>query len=199
MKKDSNFFAYINRLKYINRWQLMRNSSYQNVMEHSAEAAQIAFCLAEIKNTYFDGNVDSYKVATIALFHDITEVITGDLPTPVKYYDDNIKNAYKKIENIAEEKLLSTLPNNLQEPFKKITKVNSKEDEELFKIAKAGDVISAYIKCLDELKVGNNEFKSAKEKIKEKIDEYSKNMKEVKYFFDTFLNAYELTIDQISL
>lgn len=198
MDYNSNFFAYINRMKYINRWQLMRNSSYQNIMEHSAETAQIAFCLAEIKNKYFDGNIDSYKVATIALFHDMTEVMTGDLPTPVKYYDENIKNAYKKIENIAEKKLLSTLPEELKQSFEKITKITEK-DKDLFVIAKVADTISAYIKCLDELKVGNNEFKSAKNKIKEKIDFYSKTMKEVDFFIKNFLKPCELTLDQISL
>lgn len=198
MNNKSDFFAYINRTKYINRWQLMRNSNYQNVMEHSAEAAQIAFCLAEIKNIYFNRKIDSYKVATIALFHDITEVITGDLPTPVKYYDENIKNAYKNIEKLAEKKLLSTLPEKLQESFSNII-IKKDSDDELFMIAKAGDVISAYIKCIDELKAGNNEFKSAKEKISKKISELSSKMDEVKFFVDNFLKSYELTIDQISL
>lgn len=188
-----NFYAYISRMKHIRRWSLMHSIIPENIMEHSEQVAQIAFGLATISNKFFDGNVDVGKCVTIAVFHDVSEVVTGDLPTPIKYYNSDIKNAYKDLEGIANEKLITMIPMDLQNDYEKIIKPN--KDSKEYKLVTAADKIAAYVKCLEEIKGGNKEFSKAKKAIKEKIDKM--DMPEVKYFMDNFINGFNLSLDEL--
>ena len=190
-----NFFAYLGRMKFIERWSLMRNSYKENIMQHSCEVAQIAFALAEIGNTFFNKQYDSYKISTSALFHEISEVLTGDLPTPIKYYDDEIKKAYKKIEAVSEKKLLNTLPIELQNSFHNISFEKNTEE---YSLIKAADKFSAYIKCLEENKTGNTDFKEAEKSILDSLNEMAKKAPEIKYFLKNFIPPYSLSIDKLN-
>lgn len=194
MMNDSYFYAYLNRLRWIKRWGLMRNAYSENVMEHSWEVATIAHILALIKNQFFNGNIDPNAVATAALYHDVSEVITGDLPTPIKYHSAEIQNAYKAIEAEAGKELLCLLPIELQDAFKSFLNCEqqSAEQRDLIKIA---DKISAYLKCQTELKSGNQEFKNAAEELLVKIEE--SELPEVAYFMLTFAPACSLTLDHL--
>lgn len=188
-----NFFAMVNRMKMINRWALMQNSSNENIAEHSHSVAVIAHALALIGNKEFGRNYNAERVALLALYHDTTEVITGDMPTPVKYYNDEIREVYKSIEEIAGNRLLSMLPDdykNYYEPFF----IHNEEDTELWKLVKAADKISALIKCIEENRMGNKEFEIALKSQEEKIKEI--DLPEVKFFSDRFLPAYYLTLDE---
>jgi len=193
--KTSSFYAYLSRLKWIKRWGLMRNAHEDNVMEHSWDVAVIAHALALIKNRYFDGQVDSNVVATVALFHDVTEVITGDLPTPIKYHSSALLGAYKQIEHQAEETLLNTLPTDFIEDYRKLLdhEYVSKEHQQ---IIKAADKISAYLKCKAELKAGNTEFEVAMKQL-EKIVFGMEDQPEVLFFMQTFAPGCELTLDDL--
>lgn len=188
-----NFFAYLNRMKFIERWSLMHSTIRENIMEHSEQVAQISHALAIINNKIFGGNASAGKCAEIAIFHDASEVITGDLPTPVKYFNKEINEAYKGLEGVANEKLLSMLPPKLQEEYRLI--INPSKCDYEYRLVAAADKISAYIKCLDELKSGNKEFLKAQKTIKEKIELLS--LKEVDYFMDNFIKGFELTLDEM--
>lgn len=190
---DKYFFSMLSRMKNINRWGLMRNTNDENLSEHSLDTAVIAHILAIIKNKKFNGNIDQERVAVLAIFHDATEVITGDLPTPVKYYNDRIRKAYAEIEENAQKKLLSMLPDYLQDEYKDILCPNEKEAE-LWKEVKAADKLSALIKCIQERNMGNNEFENAYKSIYNSIK--NMNMPEVDYFIKNFLPAYSLTLDE---
>jgi len=172
----------------------MRNAYPENVMEHSWEVATIAHTLALIKNRYFDGVVDANAVATLALYHDVTEVITGDLPTPIKYHSDAINQAYKTIEHQAARELLNLLPDELKQDFQSLLSDHQpiKEHQELIKMA---DKISAYLKCKAELNVGNQEFKTAAEELLKKIER--SDLPEVGYFMTVFAPACGLTLDRL--
>lgn len=187
-----NFFAYLSRLKYIERWSLMRNVSKENVLEHTAQVAQLAHCLALINNKVFGGVADANKAAVIALYHETGEVITGDLPTPVKYFNEDTKNAYKGLEKVANEKLLAMLPSFLQGEFSAI--VNCGEGLE-YRLVKAADKLAAYIKCLEEVKSGNNEFTKALKATERALEET--NLPEVKYFMENFIKGFSLTLDEL--
>ena len=191
MKYD--FFAYLNRMKYIKRWSLMRSQIEENVMEHTEQVSVVAHALAVIKNAYFNGNVDVLKVVLYAQYHETGEVITGDLPTPIKYFNKEINHAYKDIEKGACEKLLSTLPNELKEVYTEYVLPN--EDSEEYKIMKCADKISAYIKCVEEVKSGNSEFIKAKDALYKSVLECDRE--EVKYFVENVLPLYELTLDEL--
>lgn len=189
----SNFFAMVNRMKLIDRWALMRNTSKENIAEHSHNVAVIAHALCTIGNKKFGKSYDSDRCAVLALYHDLTEVITGDMPTPVKYYNDKIKEVYKEIEATAGERLLSMLPEEFRADYRPFFEHND-ADKELWKIVKAADRIDALIKCIEECRTGNSEFEKAREsqlKIVDAID-----MNEVKYFIKEFLPAYSLTLDE---
>jgi 5'-deoxynucleotidase len=188
---SSHFYAMLSRMKNINRWGLMRNTRSENLSEHSLEVAFIAHCLAIISNKRFSGNVDADRAAVVAMFHDTSEIITGDLPTPIKYYNPEIKDAYKKIEVIAEDELISLLPEDLREEFESIYHPN---DEKLLKIVKAADKISALIKCIEELNMGNIEFKSAHEATVKALD--NMNMPEIQVFLDEFIDSFYLSLDE---
>lgn len=194
MTKSSKFFAYLSRLRWIKRWGLQRNAEPENVMEHSWEVATIAHALAIIRNTYFQGNVDANQIATAALYHDISEVITGDLPTPIKYHSKPITEAYQRIEEEAESELISLLPDELAVVFREC--IDAKQQPEVNRqIIKAADTLSAHLKCLAEIRSGNCEFKEAAELTRQKIKSYE--MAEVDYFMLNFVPAYELPLDSL--
>ena len=195
MKKitiNCSFYAYLSRLRWIKRWGLKRNAHDENVMEHSWEVSVIAHTLALIKNRYFEGNLDANAIATAALYHDITEVITGDLPTPIKYHSREINDAYKQIEKQAELELLALLPIELRSDFELLIH-HDRMPEEHVRIIKAADKISAYLKCQAELKAGNKEFEIAAEQIALTINEF-KDL-EVIFFMHAFVPSCGLTLD----
>ncbi|MDD2761711.1 MAG: 5'-deoxynucleotidase [Methylomonas sp.] len=189
---ESSFYAYLSRLRWIKRWGLKRNAHDENVMEHSWEVAVLAHTLALIKNRYFDGNVDANAIATAALYHDITEVITGDLPTPIKYHSPAILDAYKRIEHQAETELLKLLPEVLQEDFRPLIRHEQLPCEHQ-QIIKAADKISAYLKCQAELKAGNAEFELAARQLAQNILDLQQP--EVVFFMQAFVPSCGLTLD----
>lgn len=188
-----NFYAFIDRMKFIKRWQLMRSVREENIMEHSQQVAIFAHALAVINNKVFNGNADPSKTVLYAIYHECSEVLTGDLPTPIKYYNNNIRGAYKSLEDKACDKLLLTLPEELRGEFENCMKPDPESYE--YKLMKAGDRLAAYVKCLEELRFGNAEFKKAEKSIKS--DLLSRNMPEVKYFFDNFIESFNLTLDEL--
>ncbi len=190
-----HFFSFMAKMKHIKRWGLMRNTREENIQEHSLQTAMIAHALAIIKNTYFNGNVDAEHVMAIAVFHEAGEVITGDLATPIKYYNPEIKQAYKEIEKVAEKKLIGMLPIEMEEEYSGLI-LGREEDEEVYAIVKAADKICAYLKCIEELSAGNKEFEKAKVTLKKAIDKL--DMKEVKYFMKEFVPSFELTLDELN-
>ncbi len=190
---SSNFFAMVNRMKLIDRWALMRNTSKENIAEHSHSVAVIAHALALIGNKKFGKNYDAERACLLALYHDTTEVITGDMPTPVKYYNDNIRDVYKDVEHVAGERLLSMLPEEFKSDYLPLFE-KQECDRELWVLVKAADKISALIKCIEEHRMGNLEFEKALEAQEKLIDEIS--LEEVKYFKENFLKGYYLTLDE---
>ena len=190
---SSSFFAMVNRMKLIERWALMRNTSKENIAEHSHSVAVIAHALALIGNKKFGKNYDASRAALLALYHDTTEVITGDMPTPVKYYNDEIKNVYKDIEHIAGERLLNMLPEEFKDDYRSFFEAEE-SDKALWALVKAADKISALIKCIEEHRMGNLEFETALSAQENKINAI--DLPEVKYFSEHFLPAYYLTLDE---
>ena len=190
---NNNFFALTSRMKYITRWGLMRNTRKENIAEHSLEVAIIAHLLCEIKNKRFGGNVDACKAIKLALYHDVPEIITGDLPTPVKYYSPVISEAYKDVEKAATEKLLLGIPEDLRDSYKEI--FDDESDPEIRAIVKAADKISALIKCIEERQTGNSDFISAEKQTLRSIKKMS--MPEAEVFLSEFLPAYSLTLDEL--
>ena len=188
-----NFYAFMDRMKYIKRWSLMRSVREENIMEHSQQVATFAHALAVIKNKVFGGNVDAEKCVMYAVYHECGEVMTGDLPTPIKYFNNSIHGAYKSLEDKACDKLLQTLPEELVEDIACYVKpdVNSEE----YKIMKAADRLAAYVKCLEEHRCGNTEFEKAKKSIEK--DLISRNQPEVEYFMKNFINSFYLTLDEL--
>lgn len=187
----SHFYAMLFRMKYIDRWALMRNTRKETLTEHTLETAFIAHALAVIENRRFNGNVDADRVALFALFHDAPEIITGDLPTPVKYYNDNIKTVYKEIECEASNSLLNLLPDDLKQDFQELF---DPKDKHLKKIIKAADKLSALIKCCDEISFGNRDFKAAKESTFKAVKEI--DLPSVKVFLEEFMPSFSLPLDE---
>lgn len=190
-----HFFAYLSRMKFIQRWGLMRNTRGENIQEHSLEVAMIAHALALIRNQFFGGNFDPERVMVLAVFHEAGEVITGDLATPIKYFNPEIEKAYHKIEIIAKEKLLKMLPGELKEEYENILFISEK-DRINWQLVKAADKISAYLKCLEELKGGNQEFSKALKSILTEINKI--DLPEVAYFMKNFTPSYSLTLDELN-
>lgn len=186
----SSFYSMLFRMKYIDRWSLMRSTRKENLSEHTLEVAFIAHCLCVIEKRRFSRIVDTEKVLLGALFHDTSEVITGDLPTPVKYYNPDIKTAYKKIEKTAEQKLLSLLPEDFKDDFTEVYSL----DENTKQIIKAADKLSALIKCTEEVRSGNNEFSNALKSTKNAIDDMQYPPAEV--FIEEFLPSFSLSLDE---
>lgn len=187
---QSHYYAFLSRMKNIYRWGLMRNMKAESLSEHSFEVALIAHCLAVINNVRLGGNVDANACAAAALFHDTSEIITGDMPTPIKYYNEEIKTEYKKIEKKAEESLMLMLPEDMRDTFSGLYR----PDEDIRRLVKAADRISALIKCTEELNMGNREFAEAEKSIRESISKLG--LKEVEIFMDEFMDSFSLSLDE---
>ncbi|MBQ3550422.1 MAG: 5'-deoxynucleotidase [Clostridia bacterium] len=188
---NSHFYAMLFRMKYIDRWALMRNTRKETLAEHTLETAFIAHALAVIHNKRFGGNVDPEKAAVLALFHDAPEIITGDLPTPVKYYNSDIKNIYKEIESAASDRLLELLPDDLRPEFEGLF---NPTDPELCRIVKAADKLSALIKCRDELSLGNRDFSAAERSTLQSVKEL--DLPAANVFLEEFLDSFSLPLDE---
>lgn len=195
MKEEFDFYAYLMRMKYIKRWALMRSTSEENIMEHSWEVAVIAHALAIIKNEKFGGKVDEYKTLCLAVYHETSEVVTGDLPTPIKYFNREINSAYKSLEKDANERLIAKLPEELQNRYREFILDDPVSEEH--KLMKYADRICAYIKCLEELKVGNKEFLKAKESIGKELS--NADDEAVKYFIKNVLPTFSKTLDELEM
>lgn len=189
----NNFFGMLSRMKYINRWGLMRNNINENIAEHSLQVAIIAHGLAVIGNKRFGRNLNAEHIAMMGIMHDTTEIITGDLPTPIKYYAPEIRDAYKKVENIAANQLLKELPEDMQEAYEDIL---IEDDSIEWKYVKAADKISAYIKCIEEKNTGNTDFAKAEDTIRKALEDMQ--MEEIDVFIEEFLPAYVMTLDEIN-
>ena len=171
----------------------MYNTYDENLSTHTLECAFLTNFLCNIGNVYYNKNYDTNKLTTYSLYHDVTEIITGDMPTPIKYYNKEIKTTYKKIENEATKKLLSLLPKELYECYEPQLTIEVSQDE--YKIIKIADTLCAYIKCKKEISLGNNEFKSAKKSIENKLNEFKSD--ELKHFMDFYISTFDLTLDDI--
>ncbi|MFA7553054.1 MAG: 5'-deoxynucleotidase [Spongiibacteraceae bacterium] len=190
----SHFYAYISKIRWLQRWGLKRNTVTENVMEHSWEVATIAHALGLIKNRCFNGQLDVNAIVVAAMYHDCGEVITGDMPSPIKYHSEAITTAYKSIERQAEQELLKLLPLELQVDYKAVI-IEDNVPLEHHIIIKAADTIAAYLKCQTEVAAGNTEFSKAAETIKQKLDAI--NLPEVEYFLQVFAPSYQLTLDEL--
>ncbi len=189
----NNFFGMLARMKYINRWGLMRNTNNENIAEHSLQVAVIAHALAVIGNVRLGKNLNAEHIAMMGIMHDTSEIITGDLPTPIKYYAPEIRDAYKKVEHIAANQLLSEIPEDMRDAYKEILIENESEE---WKYVKAADKLSAYIKCIEEKNTGNKDFSKAETAIKQALEEM--NMEETNIFIEEFLASYTMTLDEIN-
>jgi 5'-deoxynucleotidase len=190
----SHFFAYMARMKFIRRWGLMHNTYPETVQEHSLRVAMIAHALAVIRNRLHGGDVNPERVATLALFHDSSEVLTGDLPTPVKYFNPEIRTAYQGIERVAQQKLLDMLPDVLKAEYQPYL-FGAPEDRPHWELVKAADRLAAYTKCLEELAAGNREFSKAEKALRASVE--ALDLPEVRYFMDTFVPSFTLTLDEL--
>ena len=187
------FFAYLNRMKYIKRWSLMRSVREENIMEHSQQVAVIAHALALIANKIYSKNVDVNKTVLLAQYHEVGEVITGDLPTPIKYFNPEINSAYKDLEKKSCERILGMLPSELEVEYRDL--ILPDESSEEYFLVKCADRLSAYLKCVEEVTAGNKEFKKAKESIERDLK--SKKSPEVDYYLSHFAGAYALSLDEL--
>lgn len=188
-----NFFAYISRMRYIGRWSLMRNSLPENIQEHSHMVAVIAHALGVIRRDVFGLDCDPDEAAAVALYHDGSEILTGDLPTPIKYHSAEIREAYGRVEELACEKLLATLPEELRGSFAPL--LTGEAAERQHELVKAADKLSAYLKCVEERKAGNNDFLSAEAQTRAVLE--ASPLPEVRYFLEKFVPAFELTLDEL--
>lgn len=187
------FYAYLDRMKFIKRWQLMRSTREENIMEHSHSVAVLTHALCCIENAVFGGSVDAEKAVLYALYHEVGEVMTGDLPTPIKYFNSGIHGEYEKLETLAVEKIADTLPPELKTSL--LPSLLPEKQSQEYRFVKAADKLSAYIKCLEELRSGNAEFSRAEKTIRKALRE--KKMRAVDYFFDHFIPAFQLTLDEL--
>lgn len=190
----SHFFAYLSRMKFIKRWGLMHNTYSENVQEHSLRVAQIAHALALIKNRKFGGTVVPERVAVLALYHDAGEVLTGDLPSPIKYFNPEIQKAYHAIEASAASRLVAMLPAELAPVYRAVLSPGE-DDVEHRELVKAADKLCAYIKCLEETAAGNKEFSKAEQALAKTVQGI--DLPEVKYFLEEFIPSFRLTLDEL--
>ena len=188
-----NFVAYLSRMRYISRWSLMRNALEENIQEHSHQVAVLAHALGVIRRDVFGVDCDPEEYAAVALYHDCSEILTGDLPTPIKYHSAEIREAYKKVEQLACDKLLATLPAPLRAAFGDV--MTGETAARCHDVVKAADKLSAYIKCIEERKAGNDEFLSAETQTRAILE--ASELPEVRYFLDNFIPAFELTLDEL--
>lgn len=194
-----SFFALLSRMKYIHRWALMRNAREENLSEHCLEVGILTHALCLIGNKKLNKKLSVDRAVLRALYHDAAEILTGDMPTPVKYRREELKTAYKKVEKEAEERLLSTLPDYLEEEYKKVFFPEEEENAAYEnKLIKAADKLSALIKCEEELRSGNQEFATAAASTRKKIEEMAEELTELKIFMEDFLPAYGKTLDELT-
>lgn len=187
------FYAYLDRMKFIKRWQLMRSVRDENIMEHSHSVAVLTHALVCIENGVFGGHIDAEKAVFYALYHEVSEVMTGDLPTPVKYFNNSIHGEYEKLEKLAVEKIADTLPPELKKELYPYLQAEKHSDE--YRFVKAADKLSAYIKCLEELRSGNREFAQAERTLHESLEHME--LRAVSYFFEHFIPAFSLSLDEL--
>ena len=187
------FFAYLSRMRYISRWGLMRNTFQENIQEHSHMVAVLAHTLAVIRRDVLGKPADPGLAAAAALYHDAPEILTGDLPTPIKYYSPDIRDAYKRVEEVSADKLAAMLPEELRGAFAPLLREDYDPDTRA--LVKAADKLSAYIKCVEELKAGNNEFREAAAQTRKVLESYG--LPEVAYFLETFMDSFSLTLDEL--
>lgn len=192
---DTTFFALISRMKYIGRWSLMRNSVPENIQEHSHMVAVLAHGLGVIRREVFGKPCDPEHLAAVALFHDASEILTGDMPTPIKYHNPEIREAYQKVEQLACRRLLSMLPEELRPAYAAL--LTESHDREEYRLVKAADKLSALIKCVEERKAGNLEFASAEQATRAAVREM--HLEEADYFMERFLPAFELDLDKLGV
>ena len=199
MNTEAHFFAIVSRMKYIERWALMRNAREENLSEHSLEVAMIAHALCVIANVRYGRALDAQRAAVVGLYHDASEIITGDMPTPVKYRNERLRGAYKEVENEAEGELLATLPEDLRPAFEEVfaMREGDVDDVYLHELVKAADKLSAYIKCLEEESSGNVEFRTAATSTLASLEQMRATHPEVGDFMDEFLPAYGHTLDEL--
>ena len=188
-----NFFALISRMRYIGRWGLMRNTFQEDIQEHSHMVAVLAHALAVIRRDLFGGDLDPEHAAVLALYHDAPEILTGDLPTPVKYYNPEIREAYREVEEVSARRLLSMLPEALRPAYEPL--LLEDPESEYHALVKAADKLSAYIKCVEEVKAGNTEFRQAAEQTYHILEDSP--LPEVAYFLEHFLPGFSLTLDEL--
>ncbi|HAB93251.1 MAG TPA: 5'-deoxynucleotidase [Lachnospiraceae bacterium] len=193
-----NFFATLSRMKYIERWALMRNARTETLSEHTLDVAMIAHALCVIGNVRFGRKLNADRAALVGLYHDASEIITGDMPTPVKYYNRDIRDAYKEVEHMAERRLVSQLPEDLRGAYMEIFEgAGAEEDRYMRKLVKAADKLSALIKCMEETGAGNGEFRSAQLSTQRAVEEMAGELPEVKVFLEEFLPPYGSTLDEL--
>lgn len=190
----NSFFAYLSRIKYINRWALMRNTTYETLSQHSYEVATLAHALAVIGNRRFGKSYDTSRAALLGLYHDAAESITGDMPTPVKYFSTELRSAFAEVEKSAGARLLSMLPEDMQTDYDPLLEQKA-DDATLWRLVKAADKLSAYIKCIEERKAGNTEFREAEKSTKKLLEKLE--CPEAAAFLSEFLPAYELPLDKL--
>ena len=191
---NSHFFAYLSKMRWIHRWGMKRNAIQENVMEHSFEVAAIAHCLAIVAKHVYSRDINPGDVLAAALYHDASEVLTGDLPSPIKYHNRKIRDAYKEVEYAAELEMLSTLPKELQPVYRKFL-LHDQQTEEIGALIKAADLIASLIKCKAEINAGNKEFSKAVTEVEQRLGNMA--MQEVDYFFEHFLQSFDLTLDEL--
>ncbi|HIJ81968.1 MAG TPA: 5'-deoxynucleotidase [Desulfuromonadales bacterium] len=193
--RQYDFFAFLSRMRYISRWGLMRNTIPENIQEHSLDVAVIAHALVMIRNTYFGGMLDPARVALFGIFHDASEIFTGDMPTPVKHFNPNFKRSFHQLEDRARRKLLDMLPPELAAEYESL--FFFEHEQEYRQIVKAADKIAALVKCIEEGKSGNLEFRRAEAEHFEKLS--ASSLPEVRYFLEKFLPGYRLSLDELNL
>lgn len=191
---SNHFFAMMSRMKYISRWALMRNTKEENISEHSLDVAMIAHNLVVISNVRLGNSLPAEKVAMMGMYHDCTEIITGDMPTPIKYHSEELHKAFQEVENLAAEQLIAMLPEDMRSYYENLF-WQKDEDEQLWKLVKAADKLSAYCKCIEEEKSGNTEFRQAKQTILESL--MSMDLQEVAIFLKEFVPSFEMTLDEM--
>lgn len=192
---NSHFFAYLYRLRYIERWSLMRNVVQENVAEHTFQVAVLTHALCTIANEIYHRHVPTERIVTMALFHDGTEVITGDIPTPIKHHNKEILYNFREIEQHAAERLIAMIPESLRHVYEPLISGKREKSEER-KYIKAADLLDAYLKCASELSAGNREFTVAKRQIEQSLTEL--DMPEIRYFLEHFAPSFEKTLDEMS-
>ena len=190
----SHFFAYLSRMRFIRRWGLMHNTYPENIQEHTLRVAMIAHALAIIRNRLFRGSVNPERAAVLALYHDASEVFTGDLPAPVKYFNPEIKAAYKAIEATAARRLFDMLPESMQRDYEPLF-LPTDADAVHRELISAADKLCAYLKCLEEIAAGNQEFSKAEKALRATVEGLS--LPEVRYFVETFVPSFKLTLDEL--